>query len=517
MSNEESIWEIRLDKLQRLRQLGFDPYKVERWDTPKSADKLHADFIEETPVSFAGRIISYRDMGKAGFAHISDGDGKIQAYFRKDELGDDAYEAYKLLDLGDHIGVKGKLFVTKTGEQSIHVSEFHPLSKALHALPLGKEKDGHVFSGLQDIEIRNRHRHLDLMANKEGRTKLLNRARIVSAVRSYFNDSGYLEIETPLLQQEAGGAAARPFVTHYNEYDIDVKLRISLELYLKRIICGDVPKVYEVGRVFRNEGVSYKHNPEFTLLEFYEAYANLEDMMTHVENCFKYVAYAVFGDTKIDIPHEDGYVTVDFAQPWARVDMLDEIAKHAGVYREQLLELSTAVEALGPEPRVNGVTGKRVVPGEERNLGGLLEKLLEVYVEPTLVQPTFVIGYPLEISPLAKKDPNDARFTRRFEGYILCAEVCNSFSEINDPIDQRERFEFQVGEAAAGDEEAHPMDEEFLYALECGMPPTGGCGIGLDRMAMMLTGSNTLREILLFPYMRPSSHGETPSEEQEKE
>jgi lysyl-tRNA synthetase, class II len=390
MSNEESFWDIRLGKLQRLRELGFDPYKIEKWDTPKSAEKLHTDFVEGSDVSFAGRISSYRDMGKAGFAHISDGEGKIQGYFRRDELGDDAYEAYKLLDLGDHIGVTGKLFLTKTGEQSIHVSGFHPLSKAMHPLPLGKEKDGQVFSGLQDIEIRNRHRHLDLMANKEGRTKLLNRSRMVAAVRSYFNDCGYLEVETPLLQQEAGGAAARPFQTHYNEYDIDVKLRISLELYLKRIICGDVPKVYELGRVFRNEGVSYKHNPEFTMLEFYEAYANLEDMMAHVENCFKYVTFTVYGTTKIDVPHEDGYVSIDFAQPWARVDMLDEIAKHTGVYRDQLLELSSAVEALGAGARVNPVTGKRVVPGEERNLGGLLEKLLEVYVEPTLIQPTFV-------------------------------------------------------------------------------------------------------------------------------
>jgi lysyl-tRNA synthetase, class II len=502
MSNEESIWEIRLEKLQRMRELGFDPYKIEKWDTPKSADELHAGFEEGQAVSFAGRIVSYRDMGKAGFAHIGDGDGKIQAYFRKDELGDDAYEVYKLLDLGDHVGLTGKLFLTKTGEQSIHVDAFHPLSKALHPLPLGKEKDGHVYYGLQDAEVRYRHRHLDLMANKDARARLLNRARVVSAVRSYFNGEGYLEVETPMLQQEAGGAAARPFVTHYNAYEADVKLRISLELYLKRIICGDVPKVYEIGRVFRNEGVSYKHNPEFTLLEFYEAYANLEDMMARVENCFRYVANAVFGTTVIELQHGDETVTIDFGQPWRRVDMLDEIALLANVPRESLLGLESAVAALGPAARVNPVTQKRVVPGEERNLGGLLEKLLEVYVEPTLVQPAFVIGYPLETSPLAKKDPNDPRFTRRFEGYILGNEICNSFSEINDPVDQRERFEFQVGEKEAGDDEAHPMDEEFLYALECGMPPTGGCGIGMDRMAMFLTGSN-IRETLFFPFMRP--------------
>jgi lysyl-tRNA synthetase class 2 len=416
MSNEESIRDVRLDKLRRMRELGFDPYKVEKWSIPFSADELHASFEEGKAVSFAGRIVSYRDMGKAGFAHLSDGEGKIQAYFRKDELGDDAYEVYKLLDLGDHVGIEGKLFVTKTGEQSIHVDRFHPLSKALQPLPLGKEKDGHVFYGLQDVETKLRHRHLDLMTNKEGRAKLLNRARIVSAVRSYFDGEGYLEVETPVLQMEAGGAAAKPFHTHLNAYDVEVKLRISLELYLKRIICGDVPKVYEIGRVFRNEGVSYKHNPDFTLLEFYEAYANLEDMMVHVENCFKYVALKVFGDTKVDLPHQDGYVTVDFGLPWARIDMLDEIARHTGVSRDQLLDLTTAQEALGDGVRVNPVTGKKVIPSEERNLGGLLEKLLEVYVEPTLIHPSFVIGYPLETSPLAKKDPTDPRFTRRFEG-----------------------------------------------------------------------------------------------------
>jgi lysyl-tRNA synthetase, class II len=513
MSNEESIREIRLEKLARMRELGFDPYRVEKWEKPLSADQIFATFEEGKGVSFAGRIVSYRDMGKAGFAHLSDGDNKIQAYFRKDELGDNAYEVYKLLDLGDHVGIKGKLFVTKTGEQSIHVDEFHPLSKTLHPLPLGKEKDGHVFSGLQDAETRLRHRHLDLITSKEGRAKLLNRARVISAVRAYFDSQDYLEVETPILQQEAGGASARPFITHINEYDAEVKLRISLELYLKRIICGDVPKVYEVGRVFRNEGVSYKHNPEFTLLEFYEAYANLEDMMVHVENCFKFVAEKVFGTTKVDVPHQDGYVTLDFGQSWARIDMLDEIAKHTGVLREQLLDLETAVEALGPQRRLNAVTGKQVVPSDERNLGGLLEKLLEVYVEPTLIHPTFVVGYPLETSPLAKKDPNDARFTRRFEGYVLGNEVCNSFSEINDPIDQRERFEFQVSEKEAGDDEAHPMDEEFLYALECGMPPTGGCGIGMDRMAMLLTGAQTIREALMFPYMRPAKHEEHTEEE----
>jgi lysyl-tRNA synthetase, class II len=504
MTNEDSIRDIRLQKLARMRELGFDPYTQEKWEITDSAAGLHASFEEEKLVSFAGRIVSYRDMGKAGFAHISDGDDKIQAYFRKDVLGDAAWEVYQLLDLGDHVGIKGTLFVTKTGEQSIRVESFHPLSKALQSLPLGKEKDGHVFYGLTDVEVRYRHRHLDLLANKEARDRLLNRARIVTAVRHYFDRSGYLEVETPILQSEAGGASARPFLTHLNAYEVEVKLRISLELYLKRIICGDVPKVYEIGRVFRNEGVSYKHNPEFTLLEFYEAYANLEDMMTHVENCFSSVALEVFGSTVIDIQHGEGTIAIDFGKPWHRIHMLEEIAKLTGVTADDLTDFEKAKKALAGKNLVNKETKKRVVLEEERNLGGLLEKLLEVFVEPTLVEPSFVIGYPLEISPLAKKDPNNPGMTRRFEGYVLGSEVCNSFSEINDPVDQRERFEFQVSEKEAGDDEAHPMDEEFLYAMECGMPPTGGCGIGLDRMAMLLTGSGTIREALLFPFMKPA-------------
>lgn len=627
MSGELSLRDQRLQKLARLRELGADPYAVEKFVSTGTAAELVGEGFEareesKEVVTFAGRLVSYRLMGKAGFAHLSDGDGRIQAYFRRDDLEAPGWEIYGLLDIGDHVGVEGYLFTTKTGERSIHVRRVTPLSKALHALPIGKEKDGETFSGLSDPELRFRHRHLDLIANKEAREALLNRARIVSAVRRYFDGLGYLEVETPLLQLEAGGAAARPFTTHYNAYDLDVKLRISLELYLKRIIAGDVPRVYEIGRVFRNEGLSSRHNPEFTLLEFYEAYVDLETMMERVEGCFRYVAEPLmqkaFADASkvsysqwdqvseqstimldntyfepvgsaweklynfdtaslyreviragstiqmrnvsvrivsgdcdlyqdaelgpllrvidpVEVERENSQVTelpsgvyrvtlpldpnrvsvammhgiflAQFKEPWKRVDLLEEIETHSGVPRIVLSDIETAKAYLGVNPLTNPTNGKTIDPHEESNLGGLIEKLLEVFVEPTLQEPTFVVGYPIETSPLAKKDPNRPGFTRRFEGYVLGREICNAFSEINDPIDQRERFEQQMGERAKGDDEAHPMDEDFLFALESGMPPTGGCGIGLDRMAMLLTGASSIRDVLMFPMMRPQRDG----------
>jgi lysyl-tRNA synthetase, class II len=514
MSEEKSIREVRLDKLARMRELGHDPYANERYVTDRSAQQMLDRFesLEGQSVSFAGRVVSYRLMGKAGFAHLSDGDAKIQAYFRKDDLTETEWELYNLLDIGDHVGIRGELFRTKTGEKSIHARSLVVLSKALQPLPIGKEKDGQIFSGLSDTEQRYRHRHLDLLSNPEARALLLNRARIVSSVRRYFDSQGYLEVETPYLQVQAGGATARPFTTHYNAYEMDMKLRISLELYLKRIICGDVPRVYEIGRVFRNEGLSNRHNPEFTLLEFYEAYANLEDMMTRVEECFRHVAREVFGSeivvgrtSQADEPDRGESWKLDFSKPWTRVDLLGEIESQTGLTEDELSSLEKAIGAA----RAKDVEGKAKVAGgyinldKEDNLGGFIEKLLEVFVEPTLQEPTFVVGYPIETSPLAKKDPNRPGFTRRFEGYVLGREVCNAFSEINDPVDQRERFEDQLKQAAKGNDEAHGMDEEFIYALECGMPPTGGCGIGLDRMAMLLTGADHIREVLLFPTTRP--------------
>lgn len=497
MSDERSIREIRLEKLARLREIGLDPYAVERWDTV-SATSLLADFEGGKAVSFAGRVVSYRLMGKAGFAHLSDGDGKVQAYFRKDDLTEAEWEAYTLLDIGDHVGVTGELFVTKTGERSIHVRTMRPLSKSLQVLPLGKEKDGQHWYGLTDVEQRYRHRHLDLIANPEARKTLVDRSKIVSAVRRYFESQGYLEVETPLLQVVAGGAAARPFVTQYNAYDMEVKLRISLELYLKRLICGDLPRVYEIGRVFRNEGVSNRHNPEFSLLEFYEAYTDLEGMMERVENLFRFVAKDVFGGTQL--------AGMDFSRPWRRVDLLSEICRLSGLDIADMDTLDAAKAAI----RARGVLDKahdlggHIALDQEDTLGGLIEKLLEVFVEPTLQEPTFVVGYPIETSPLAKKDPGNPRMTRRFEGYILGREICNAFSEINDPVDQLERFENQVKQLAGGNDEAHPMDEEFVYALEGGMPPTGGCGIGMERLAMVLTGADHIREVTLFPMMRPT-------------
>ncbi|HZH98571.1 MAG TPA: lysine--tRNA ligase, partial [Fimbriimonadaceae bacterium] len=436
---------------------------------------------------------------------------KIQGYFKKDDLGKTGWELYNLLDIGDHIGVRGELFVTKTGERSIYVRELTPLSKSLQVLPLGKEKDGHVWYGLSDVEQRYRHRHLDLIANQEARQMLVNRSKIVSAVRRYFDSQGYLEVETPLLQVVAGGAAARPFTTHYNAYEMDVKLRISLELYLKRLICGDLPRVYEIGRVFRNEGVSNRHNPEFSLLEFYEAYTDLEGIMRRVEEMFEFVAREVYGSPVVGPIGQIG--PIDFSQPWKRVNLLEEIERHTGLTAEDLSAVDRALrraEELQVPTKAQEL-GDWIDLKKENNLGGFIEKLLEVFVEPTLQEPTFVVGYPIETSPLAKKDPNNPKITRRFEGYIFGREICNAFSEINDPVDQRERFEQQAQELSKGDEEAHPYDHEFLYALEGGMPPTGGCGIGMERLAMVLTGAEHIREIMLFPMMKP--HAEAPAEE----
>ncbi|HVL38656.1 MAG TPA: lysine--tRNA ligase [Fimbriimonadaceae bacterium] len=504
MSEERSLRDIRLEKLRRMRELGHDPYEVERFERTRSAQQMLDRFesLQGQRVSFAGRVVSYRLMGKAGFAHIGDGDAKIQGYFKKDDLGEVEWELYNLLDIGDHIGVEGELFLTKTGEKSIHVRRLVPLSKSLQVLPLGKEKDGQQWYGLADVEQRYRHRHLDLICNPDARAILINRMRITSSIRRFMDSKGYLEAETPILQTVAGGAAARPFLTHFNAYEMDVKLRISLELYLKRLICGDIPKVYEIGRVFRNEGVSNRHNPEFTMIEFYEAYANLEDMMRTVEELFEYVAKDVFGSPHVRIG--DGQ-TIDFSKPWRRVVLLDEIERLTGLTKADLSDLAVALQRaqeLGV-PEKAREAGGQIDLAKENNLGGFIEKLLEVFIEPTLQDPSFVVGYPIETSPLAKKDPSRPGITRRFEGYVLGREVCNAFSEINDPLDQRERFEAQLSAHKAGADETHPMDEEFLFALEGGMPPTGGCGIGVDRIAMTLTGADHIREVLLFPTMKP--------------
>ena len=512
----EDIRDLRLAKLARLRELGHDPYAVEKHALTDTAFGLLERYDELAPpegadpggytISFAGRLVALQDRGKVWFAHLSDGDGRIQLYVRRDQMTDAEFEAFQLLDVGDHLGVTGYLFTTRTGEKSIHVKTVTPLSKTLHQVPIGKEKDGQSWYALNDVNLRYRHRNLDLIANKEARTMLLARSMVVQGVREYFWGQGFVEVETPMLQVEAGGApGARPFLTHFNHYDMEVKLRISLELYLKRILCGDVPKVFEVGRVFRNEGVSNRHNPEFTMIEWYEAYVNLEDTQKRVEECFRAVCLKLFGKTEVTIPHLGQEVVIDFGKEWARIDMMDEISARTGVRREAFDDLATAKKALaeaGAEAKAKEL-GSELKLDKENQLGGLIEKLLEVFLEPTLIQPTFVVGYPLETSPLAKKDPARPGYTRRSEGYVLGREICNLFTEINDPVDQRARFEMQVAQKAKGGIDTHPMDEDFVYALECGMPPAGGCGIGIDRMAMLLTGAEHIREILMFPMMKP--------------
>lgn len=489
---EMTLREARIAKLEQLKALGMNPFAEERFDLSDTVSQAKQNYELGKSVSTAGRIVSLRLMGKAAFLDLSDGDSRIQIYIRKDDLPGQQWEAVPCLDLGDHLGVNGEFFTTKTGEESIHARSITPLSKALEPPPIAKEKDGQAYSALKDQEVRYRHRHLDLISSHESRKKLLDRSKIVAAVRHFFDGLGYLEVETPMLQAVAGGAAARPFLTHYNAYDMEVKLRISLELYLKKLISGDVPRVYEIGRVFRNEGVSNRHSPEFTLVEWYEAYANLEDMMVRVENLFRAVCLEVYGTTKVGKPGEE----VDFGPDWRRIDLLDELKRVAGIEASEFDTLESAKKAME----------RQGLPTEKENtIGGIVEKLLEKFVEPNLIQPAFVVGYPIDTSPLAKKDPKRPGFTRRFEGYVCGREICNAFSELNDPIDQRERFEAQLHQRAGGDDEAHPMDEDYLYALETGMPPTGGVGIGIDRLVMLLTGAEHVREILLFPMMKPEN------------
>ncbi len=506
---EEELIAARLEKLARMRELGKDPFAVERYERSAS---VGADAIEpfstdviaafeasepaegetaaaEVCARLAGRVVSLRLMGKAAFAHIQDGKGKIQVYLKRDELGDD-YELVKLLDLGDFIGVEGFLFRTRTGEVSIHARTLQVLSKSVRPIPFGKEKGEQHWYGLQDVEQRYRQRHVDLITNHESRETLARRSMIIKAVRDFYDSRGYLEVETPVLQLVAGGAAARPFLTYHNALEHEFKLRISLELYLKRLIVGGFERVYEIGRVFRNEGIDTRHNPVFTLLESYEAYAQLEDVENLVEELFRYVCNAIYGLTTFEFQGE----TIDVGAPWRRLPMLEGIRQYAGVEPSAFDTLESSLAAM----KSLGLPTEN-----EHMIGGIIEKIHERFVQPNLVQPTFITDFPIETSPLAKKRPDDPKLTRRFEGYIAKQEVANAFSEINDPIDQRERFAAQMDMRAAGDEEAHPMDEDFLHALEYGMPPTGGLGIGIDRIVMVLCNETNLRDVLLFPTMRP--------------
>lgn len=488
------LLQIRRNKLDELRKLGVDPFgtKYERTATAKEVldkyDGMEKDELQEAgiEVSLAGRIMAKRGMGKASFAHIQDLSGRIQIYVRQDTIDEKKFEAYSLLDLGDIIGVRGTVFKTKTGELSIKVLELEILSKSLLPLP---EK----YHGLKDVEMRYRQRYVDLIMNPDVQQTFVTRSRIIQSMRRYLDSHGYLEVETPTLHAIAGGAAARPFITHHNALDMTLYMRIAIELHLKRLIVGGLEKVYEIGRVYRNEGISTRHNPEFTMIELYEAYADYNDIMNLTENLVAHIAQEVLGTTKIQYQNHE----VDLTPQWRRVTMVDAVKEVTGVdFSAQM----TDEEA----HRVAKEHNVKVEP--HHTFGHILNAFFEEFVEETLIQPTFVTGHPVEISPLAKKNDKDPRFTDRFELFIVAREHANAFSELNDPIDQRQRFEAQLEEREHGNDEAHEMDDDFIRALEYGMPPTGGLGIGVDRLVMLLTNAPSIRDVLLFPHMRERSN-----------
>ncbi len=493
MSEEAEIKSLRLQKLASLNQQGIHPYAVERYERTHSTAQVHDQIASLTAVnvSVAGRLVAVRIMGKASFAHLQDQSGRIQLYFKRDILGNASYSQFKDLDLGDIIGIQGRPFLTHTGEPTIEVHRFLLLAKSLRPIPLGKEKDGEQHAALHDVEQRYRHRYLDLIVNPASRDLLLKRIRVVQAMRRFLDELGFLEVETPVLQTVAGGAAARPFTTHHHALNLELHLRISLELYLKRLIIGGFEKVYEIGRVFRNEGISTRHNPEFTLMELYQAYANLEDIMDLVEAMYVEIAKSVNGSATITYQNE----VIDLsARPWKRLPMLDGIEQYSDIKPSQLENFEDAVSA----------AEKVGLPTEgETNTGGIIEKLHERFVQPHLIQPTFITDYPIDTSPLAKRVPDNPKLTRRFEVFVATQELGNAFSEMNDPVEQRERFFYQQQLLASGDPEAHPMDEEFLLALEYGMPPTGGLGVGVDRLAILLSEAQSIRDVILFPLLRP--------------
>ncbi|MBQ8254418.1 MAG: lysine--tRNA ligase [Clostridia bacterium] len=479
------LLKVRREKLADLQAQGKDPFVITKYDQTHHAADIKADFdaYEGKEVSVAGRMMSKRIMGKASFCNLQDLSGNIQSYVTRDDLGEESYASFKKLDIGDVVGVKGTVFKTKTGETSIHATSVTLLSKSLQILP---EK----FHGLTNTDMRYRQRYVDLIMNEETKRTFINRSKIINAIRRYLDGQGFMEVETPMLVQNAGGAAARPFDTHFNALDIDVKLRISLELYLKRLIVGGLEKVYEIGRVFRNEGLDTRHNPEFTLMELYQAYTDYHGMMDLTENMFRHVAKEVLGTTTITY----NGVEMDLGKPFERITMVDAVKKYSGV---DFNEIKTLEEA-------RAVAKEHHVEYEDRHLkGDILNLFFEEFVEEHLIQPTFVMDHPIEISPLTKKKPENPEYVERFEMFMNGWEMCNAYSELNDPIDQRERFKAQEALLAQGDEEANTTDEDFLYALELGMPPTGGIGYGIDRMVMLLTDSASIRDVLLFPTMKP--------------
>ena len=490
VQNLNELLQIRRDKLKELQEAGRDPFVITKYDvTHHSADvKDNYDAMEGREVSIAGRLMSKRVMGKASFCNVQDLKGSIQCYVARDAIGEEPYRDFKKMDIGDIIGLKGTVFKTKTGEISIHASELVLLSKSLQILP---EK----YHGLTNTDLRYRQRYVDLIMNPEVKDTFIKRSKIISTIRRYLDAQGFMEVETPMLVSNAGGAAARPFETHFNALDEDFKLRISLELYLKRLIVGGLERVYEIGRVFRNEGLDTRHNPEFTLMELYQAYTDYHGMMDLTENMYRYVAQEVLGTTKIVY----NGIEMDLGKPFARITMVDAVKQYAGV---DFNEIHTVEEARA------AAKAHHVEYEERHGKGDILNLFFEEFCEEHMVQPTFVMDHPIEISPLTKMKPGHPDYVERFEFFMNGWEMANAYSELNDPIDQRRRFAMQEEQFAAGDEEANHTDEDFLNALEIGMPPTGGIGFGIDRMCMLLTDSAAIRDVLLFPTMKPVTSGD---------
>ena len=485
VQNLNELLQIRRDKLAELQEAGRDPFVITKYDvTHHSSDiRDNYDELEGKEVAIAGRMMSKRVMGKASFCNIQDLKGGIQCYVARDSIGEDPYKDFKKMDIGDIVGLKGQVFKTKTGEISIHASELTLLSKSLQILP---EK----YHGLTNTDMRYRQRYVDLIMNPEVKDTFIKRSKIISTIRRYLDGQGFMEVETPMLVANAGGAAARPFETHFNALDEDFKLRISLELYLKRLIVGGLERVYEIGRVFRNEGLDTRHNPEFTLMELYQAYTDYHGMMDLTENMYRYVAQEVLGTTKIVY----NGIEMDLGKPFARITMVDAVKQYAGVDFNEIHTLEEARAA---------AKAHHVEYEERHGKGDILNLFFEEFCEEHMIQPTFVMDHPIEISPLTKMKPGHPDYVERFEFFMNGWEMANAYSELNDPIDQRRRFAKQEEQFAAGDEEANHTDEDFLNALEIGMPPTGGIGFGIDRMCMLMTDSAAIRDVLLFPTMKP--------------
>lgn len=483
--NLNEMLRIRREKLKELINKGKNPYLIEKYDYTHHSITIKENFeeLEGKEVSVAGRIMSRRGHGKVCFMDLQDSKGKIQIFIKQDLLGEEEYKDLNLLDIGDIIGVKGEVFKTKTGEISVRAKEITLLTKCLQILP---EK----WHGLKDPDLRYRQRYVDLIVNPEVKETFILRSKIIKAIKEYLDEKGFLEVETPILSPIAGGANARPFITHHNALDIDMYLRIANELYLKRLIVGGFEKVYEMGRMFRNEGMDTRHNPEFTSIELYQAYVDYEEMMKLTENLIAYVAQKTLGTTKINYQGTE----IDLTPPWRRLDMIDAIKEYTGI---DFNEINTDEEAIA----IAKGKGLELTPDMKR--GHIIAEMFEEFCEEHLVQPTFVTGHPVEVSPLAKRNPKDPRKTNRFEAYINTWEIANAFSELNDPFDQRERFEEQIRRKQLGDDEAHPMDTDFLNAIEVGLPPTGGLGIGVDRLVILLTNQPSIRDVILFPTMKP--------------